>query len=1294
MNFLKSIVILFLSISGICSAGYAQQISATYAVNWRGYNKTALIQNQTVSYPMGKDVFIMDDGTLVLTKDITGKITGPVTIESVEYYAGDSSSKAALKKLTLPQKTQIIYDYLYNDHIITRVFIPLLQKNADSWSQLSSVTIQYTLTSVIDDVPVKSNPYGSAPSYSNARIGNVTGSVLASGDWYKFAVSSTGIYKIDAAFLNSIGINTSTIDPAMIQVYGNGGGMLPQANSASRIDDLAENAIFLSEDGNGVFDNNDYFLFYAESPHTWLFDATNKTFSHEYNLYSDQNFYFITFNQQPGKRISSQASIPGTAQTVSTFDEHAFTETDTYNLLDSGREWYGFQFSQFVQNNSYSFNVNGIVPTSSIRMVSSVVGRSYNPSSFNYTINGSASVISTAQNLPSIVNVEHTAIGKNVTSSYTFNASALGGSSTLTIGMKLNGLNAVANANYIELQYQRSLRLYGTQTSFRTIASITQSTTTYSIANTTGSEMIWNVTEPQNISSQSFTFTGSAIEFGANSTSLNEYIVFKGSTFDNPAFVEKVPNQNLHSLNTGSIPDMIIVTDPSFLSEAQRLANFREHNDGISIYICTASQIYNEFGCGKKDLTAIRDFFKMVYDRGSGTEKLKYVLLFGAATYDYKNHLGIGGNFIPTYESRESLAELASYNSDDYYGFMDNTEGAWIEDTGGYNTLNIGIGRIPARTPEQAATCVNKIISASKPTSQTNGDWKNKMTLVADDGNDNLHLDTSETMANQIAAINPQMNINKIYMDAYPQEAAPGGKRFPQMNNAINRDIDEGTLIWNYTGHGGNNVLAQEEIVTISSINSWTNINHLPFFITATCSFGRFDKPGLISGAEQIFMSSTGGSLGNFTSTRTVLSNTNADLNSDLYDYIFDRYADGSYYRLGDIIKNAKNAHTSTSGVNNRNYTFLGDPSMRMCYPIQNMVLTSINGNPINAVPDTLKALSKVTMEGLVQDFNGVTLTGYTGAATITIYDKPTIVTTLGGSSDSPVINFPLQNNIIFNGSATVTAGVFSVSFVVPKDISYQYARGKVSLYSENSNGSIDAGGYLSNVVVGGSNPNAPVDKTPPTAKLYINDPSFVSGGATRENPIFYADVADENGINISTSGIGHEITLTLSNSTDVIILNKYYVAAKDDYTKGKVTFPLGNLSPGTYSLRFKVWDTYNNSTEEVLEFTVESTSKIQLSHVLNYPNPFSTNTTFHFDHNRFGDNLMIQIQIYTVSGKLVKTLDETVYNSPSHISDINWDGLDDYGDKIGRGVYVYKLKIRSLQDGSTTHVFEKLVLL
>ncbi len=1286
---MKLIYFLLLSIFSFAFVANAQN-ALTAEVEWLGQNQLIPVAGgKYITYPAAKNAFVNNQGILVMQVDVAGKVTGDVTQQSVSYYAGDSLSKVALSQLTLDLDEKITYIYLYNRGVTTRIYIPVLRKNSDNtWAQVSSVTLQYILSNSADDITTPASTV-SRPSYSNARTANTTGSVLATGSWYKMGVSESGIYKIDVAFLTGMGINAATVDPAMIQIYGNGGGMLSQANSDSRDDDLVENAIYVNDDGNGVFDNNDYVLFYAESPNTWAYDATAQNYTHTFNLYSTENYYFLTFNRQAGKRVSSQPSVNGAAQTINTFDEHLFSETDLFNIIDSGREWYGNQFSQFAPSFNVAFNSTGAVPGTTITVVARALSRAYAASSITYRANNNNLGI---QSIPALGTGEFDPLGIDVSNTYTLNASSLAGNAALNIGMTFTAGNStsIAHLNSLEAIMQKYLIMYGNQTIFRSAQSLAQTTSLYSIGNAKGNEVVWDITDPRNATAQNYSISGTNLEFGANSSTLKEYIIFAGSAFSNPAFIETVANQNLHEISANDMPDMIIITHSAFRTQANSLASFRQSNDGLSVFVCNIEEIYNEFSSGKQDVSAVRDFIKMVYDRGT-TKTLKYALLFGCGTYDYKNIKGLGGNYVPTYESRESLSDVYSYCSDDFFGFLDATEGYWSENPVVNASLNIGVGRIPVKTAAEAETVLSKIMSVSKPSIETNGNWKNKITLVACDGNDNLHLNNAELLYGIINTTNKQINVNKIYIDAYPQESTPGGKTATLVTDAVNRDINDGVLIWNYVGHGGTNVLAQQGIVTTTTINSWTNKAQLPFFITATCEFGRFDKPGLTCGAQQVLFSANGGSFGNFTSTRTVFASSNTTINNQFYNYAFNKNTDGSYLCMGDIIMGTKN--NSFDGVNNRNYTLYADPSMKISYPVKNMVVTAINGTPVNTVPDTLKALSKMTIEGLAQDWSGVTLTNYTGVSNITVFDKPSTITTLG-SAGSLVTTFQLQNNIIFEGLASITNGAFKVSFVVPKDISYQYANGKISLYSAVTNGTVDAGGYLSNVVVGGSNPNAPIDKTPPVAKIYLNDPSFVSGGITRENPTFYADLSDDNGINLSTAGIGHEITLTLSNSSTVIILNKYYTASQDDYTKGKIQYPLGDLAPGNYTLNFKVWDTYNNSTEENMDFTVEATTKIQLSHVLNYPNPFSTNTTFHFDHNRFGDNLTIQLQVYTVSGKLVKTLEETLYNSPSHVSNLTWNGLDDFGDKIGNGVYVYKLKIRSLQDGSSTHVFQKLVLL
>jgi len=1128
----------------------------------------------------------------------------------------------------------------------------------------------------------------------SSRAEASTGSVLASGTWVKFPVTQDGLYKIDYAFLQDNGLNPSSLDPSQLKVYGNGGGMLPQENSSARYDDLIENAVQIVGDEDGSFDQGDYILFYAKGPHSWKYNTATKLYEHDYNVYSEQAYYFLTVGAANGLRITNKASLGSAAQSFKYFDDHQFSETDKYNLLKSGRTWYGDLFgSNTFSSNSYTFDWSGGRAGAPINLNISVVGRSNNPTTFKVKFN--QTTLSSEISLAAVasggvypaVGIASTKIYGNtdIVPSAPFNSAVV----ALTFDNKGN-FTAQAHLNYIRIQGERDLQVYNAQTNFRCIKSILQTTSEYRIQNADNSIRIWDVTDPLHPVAVSYDLIDDEAVFSDISGGLNprEYVCFKGNNFHQPGAGVRVMNQNLHSHTAPYLPDMVIVTHPSLFSEAKRLETLRKNEDELDVLVVTTEQIYNEFSSGAQDITAIRDFMKMLYDRNTVSDSVRFLLLFGSCSYDYKDRVSNNKNLVPCYESRNSLEPLESYSSEDYYGFMDNTEGYWPESTVN-DYLDISIGRIPARNQQEAAAMVNKLIHYQ--TSQdTQAKWKNRITFVSDDGDNNQHIDDAEKMADIVAAKDKRYNLNKIHLDAYPQETAAGGEKSPIVKDLIDKDIAKGVFVLNYSGHGGTGAWSQELILDLAQVEAWTNINALPLFVTATCDFGLYDDPSIRSGTDAVLFNEHGGGIGIVTSTRVVYQYSNKALNGALYNALFAPFGTDVLPRIGDVFKLTKN--NSVIGINNRNYAFLGDPSMKLAYPKDKIVITKINGNNVSSTADTLKALSKVTIEGEVRDINNVLDTDYTGTSSITCFDKKNTITTLG--NQNPTYTFGLLNNVFFEGKASIVGGKFSVSFIVPKDISFLFDQGKISIYGQNTSSMEDAGGYYDNIQIGGSNISAPADNTPPLANLYMNDETFVSGGMTNNNPLFIAKVKDDNGINVGTSGIGHEITITMSNRPDAVILNEYYSTVVDSYTEGAVRYPIKDLPAGNYSLKFKVWDTYNNSTESYLEFVVANTDKMALDHVLNYPNPFSTNTEFHFDHNRAGDDIEVLIQIYTVSGKMIKSIDHVAMASSIHVSGLNWDGRDDFGDKIGKGVYVYKIKVRSLRDGSTTHQFQKLVLL
>lgn len=1234
-------------------------------------------------------------------------------IDNVPVYSLSLYGQSLGNIVIVPTETKLITDkdrfYIPTSIDTTRSQVMFQKGNPVTWIQFVPLMISSTgIYKIIRfRVEASEQPYSipsrplikdEASARRSSRTEASTGSVLSSGIWVKFPITQDGLHKIDYSYLQSNGLNPASIDPNQIRLFGNGGGMLPQKNSAARYDDLIENAIQVVGGGDGSFDQNDYILFYAKGPHTWAYDTSvanpdNALFVHSYNVYSEQAYYFLNVSGANGSRVTSKASLgTGLVTPFDYFDERQFSEADKYNVLKSGRTWYGDLFStNTFSTNSYTFDWAGGRALSDMNLTVAVLGRStsttYFTAKFNQITLGTFSIA------PLSTGGVYPPVGIPKTQIYPVNPPAAFNSAVISLSFNNSGnFTSQAHLDYIRLQGERDLQVYNGQTTFRCKRSVLQPTSEYRIQNADNSVSIWDVTDPLHPISITYDLIGTEAVFSDQSNNNNksprEYVCFKGNSFYTPGAGSRVANQNLHAITSPDLPDVVIVSHPSLFSEASNLASHRE-GDGLKVKVVTTDQVYNEFSSGAQDITAIRDFMKMLYDRNTPTDSVRFLVLFGSCSYDYKDRVFNNKNLVPCYESYNHLEALKSYSSEDYYGFMDNNEGAWNESPAINAMMDISVGRIPARNQQEASAMVNKIIHYQS-SSSTQSKWKNRITFVCDDGDNNQHLKDAEMMAAIVNVKDKRYNLNKIYLDAYPQETAAGGEKSPVVKDLIDKDISKGVFVLNYSGHGGTGAWSQELILDLPQVEAWRNIDALPLVVTATCDFGLYDDPSIRSGTDATLFNENGGGIGIITSTRVVYQYSNAALNSALYNALFAPFGTDILPRMGDVFKVTKN--NSLVDINNRNYAFLGDPSMKLAYPKEKIVVTSINGNAVSATADTLKALSKVTIKGEVRDFNNVKVSNYKGTASISCFDKKNIITTLGNQNDPYTFN--LLNNVFFEGKASIDSGKFAVTFIVPKDISFLYDQGKISVYGQNASTLDDAGGYYDNIQIGGSNTSAPADNTPPVASLYMNDETFVSGGLTNSSPMFIAKVKDDNGINVGTSGIGHEITITMSNKPDAVILNEYYSTVLDSYTEGSVRYPIKDLPPGNYSLKFKVWDTYNNSTESYLEFVVANTDKMAIDHILNYPNPFSTHTEFHFDHNRAGDDIEVLIQIYTVSGKMIKSIDHVSMGSSTHISGLNWDGRDDFGDKIGKGVYVYKVKVRSLRDGSTTHQFQKLVLL
>ena len=1081
--------------------------------------------------------------------------------------------------------------------------------------------------------------------------------------------------------------------------------MLPQANSDFRYDDLVENAIHVEGESDGSFDANDYVLFYGDSPHSWEYRPELGSFMHRKNLYSDSIFYFLSIGTTTGKRIQQVASNSSTNHTPSYTTKYSFHELDAFNPNKSGRAWLGESFD-FTTSRTFSFSTPNLVSGEDLKITLRACARSASASSFTITEGthtlGTLSISSTSLQYTDPYyewqNGFYQIPAANITD----------GAVDVNLRYNKPAGTAIGYLDYIEIEYKEQLKINSTAWSFNAVDNIGPGQVfDYQLTNGNSSYTIWDISNPVEVREQNYALTGSVINFGVNADSIKHFITFNTGGLKKPATSKKIPNQNLHSLDPA---DFVIITHPSFRSYAEELAEFHRTHPKLShsVHVVEIGEIFNEFSSGRLDPTALRDFIKMLYDRSGGSsDSLKYVLLFGDGSYDYRNIENVAGtNYIPTYQSRHSRAPTRTYCSDDYYGFLDADEGFWGENAIEnalypnilypddkmleHNMLDVAIGRFPVKSTDEALVVVNKVKDYVAGADRF-GSWRNRVLLVADHKDSDVitHIYQSNSYDSDIRSADPCYNIDKVFCDSYEYVPAAGGYRFPDAKEALQKGLNDGSLIVNYTGHGGESGWSNAGILEVPDITSLTNKDRYQAFITATCEFGRWDDPGRDAGGELLFLQENGGAIAMFTTVRVVFAHDNYTLNQHFYDYVF-KY-DSVLQRMptmGEVFRNTKNAAWGSS-VNNRNFTLLGDPALTLAYPEHRAVITKINNKDVDpAEVDTLHALTKVTVEGDIYDRRGNALTSYSGDMDITIYDKPSKFVT----ARAPYTFF-WQKNKVFNGLASVSNGHFSFEFVVPIDVSYDDGTGKISLYFNND--TEDGVGCDINVYPGGTDSSSISDDLSPEVDVFMNHLKFADGQLVGKTPLMIAELYDDNGINTVGSGIGHELVAVLDdNESDVIILNDYYTAKKDSYKEGSIRYQFEELADGEHKLRVKVWDIANNSAESEITFIVSNDAKIALGHVLNYPNPFTTNTKFIIEHNSSGKLMDAVVKIYTTSGKMVKSFHETFFSEGNLYCDMEWDGLDEFGDPIGRGVYVYQVTLRDVETGETASKFEKLVLL
>jgi hypothetical protein len=1094
-------------------------------------------------------------------------------------------------------------------------------------------------------------------------------SVLSEGTWVKIPVSKTGVYKITQAQLRSAGIDVDKLDPRTIKLYTNPGGMLPQPNAAARPVDLIESSIIVQGESDGVFNNNDHILFYAQGADSYTYKLNKQVFYYEHNLYADKNYAFVTFGGALGKRIQIAESPEATTE-VNVYQDVVHHELTRTNILKSGREWYGERFEHNAEQ-TISLNIEGIVAGSSLKLVSDVVAYSLAGSSFSVRVNDQE--VGT-QLIDAVPNSQYGIKARHKRDTFLLNANTVSvadrTTQRVTYRFTRNGsASAYGHLDFLNLHVTRKLAVYNDQVSFRSTQSLNQQTSRFTLEKANSNTLVWDVTDPSVIKQQVVQHNGSTASFTAITTSLLEFFAFNQPL--NAETPVRIQNQNLRG--TAAL-NLLIVTDDELKSEAERLATHRSTHSGIVVKVATVNQIFNEFSGGRPDVSAIRDYTKLLRDKYPQT--FKSLLIFGKGTYDYKNILPNNTNRVFAYTSRNSVSPLETYSSDDFYGLLDNNEGEWRECFSCNETLDIAVGRLPIREAEQAKNIVDKIIDyETKPDLQ--GSWQNRIAFVADDGDFNVHQAQADLLAAQAEDINTSVfNAEKIYIDNYNQISRPAGQISPDANVAIENAFDKGALIINYTGHGNEYQWAQEKVFDELMILDLKN-EQLPFLVTATCEFGRHDDVQVRSAAEVILLREKYGVIGLVTTARPVNSSTNFDLNKAFYEALLQR-ENGTFRTVGEIFKDTKN--NSTSGVANRNFSLLGDPSMHLAFPQSAIKIESIT---TDQDVSTLQALSRVTVKGYIEGSANQADENFNGILEASVYDKPASLRTLG--DENPPFNYKQWSSLLFKGQATVEAGVFEFSFIVPKNIAYAVGNGRLSLFAKDG---IRTAAGISNLQVGGSAAISANDETAPQLQAFMNDTTFVNGGVVSTDSRLVVRINDASGITISNFGIGNDLVAVLDDE-EIYELGEYFLSDVDDFTKGTVVFPLRDLKPGKHHIKVMAWDTHNNPGEATVDFVVSDGNVMVIEDFGNYPNPFSNESTLFFTHNTAGEDVSAQIVIYSPQGDQI--FSETIVNENSAFRvDLTTLKRND----LKAGVYFARLFLRSETSGRKASAQAKLIIL
>lgn len=1101
-----------------------------------------------------------------------------------------------------------------------------------------------------------------------------TSSALSSGKWVKIQIEENGIYKLTYADLRGMGFS----DPAKVSVHGYGGCMLNENLSTPYIDDVP---------AVPVWRGDDYLLFYGCGVTSWEYENSSQSFVHTNNPYSNYGYYFLT-DATDTREMESVASAAGASLMVDTYDDYLLHERDLVSVNHSGRELFG-EAMDLTLSRDFTFNVNGITNDDgkvTLRFISK-------PTSGNGTVSMSVDGNTLLErNIPysSTTGGETYRMARLVYGVMDWRGDK---SPQVNINVRYGQLgHRNVHLDYIRLQMKRVLQPYGACTLFRSVASVGNASR-FVVQNANSNTVVFDVTDKMNPKRMETELNGSELSFSIPAGTLREFALVQiNQTLPTPIVAGEVANQDLHALPQ---TDMVIISQPGLTSQAERLAEVHRDRDGLSVLVVAPEPIFNEFSSGTPDATAYRRFMKMFYDRKtSEADAPKYLLLFGDGAYDNRFITSswqnvTTDNMLLTYQTEESLDET-SFVIDDYFGFLDDSNN-------GRGLLNanvdIGIGRFPVRTLAEATNMVDKVIRYMNNTET--GSWKNNLCFIADDGSNAdgfmiNHAQQADALAEYINTSHPEFLTNKIYFDSYKKDVSGGLSTYPDVKTNIQRQLRNGLLLINYTGHGSTTSWSDERVLTESDITQST-YTRLPIWITATCDFCRFDAP-VTSAGEQVFLHRISGGIGLFTTTRVAYSNPNFTINDRLIRNLFEKN-NGHRLTLGEVMKATKRSLGSSRYK--LGFALIGDPAMKLAYPEYRMQLTSVNGNPVTDEPIAFKALQKITVEGEVLNPEGSIAADFNGLLNPTVLDSRVSYETLDNNKTGTKFQYTDYSNILFTGNDSVRSGKFSFTFTVPKDISYSNEYGKMNLYASDEANNLEAQGAYLNYRVGGTDDNAEEDNDGPEIRaFYLNDSTFVTGGQVNTTPFFVARLWDKSGVNITGSSIGHDMMLIIDGDPSLSFnLNSYFELTPGKDGEGIVKYLLPALTPGMHTAEFKVWDIQNNSTTQEFEFEVVEGLKPYLLELTATPSPAREQVEFHLFHNRPESQLTVGIMVYDMMGRLQWKHQETGASDLFNSYTITWDLTNNRGGRLRPGIYIYRAAVSSNGSKEATDA-KKLIIL